>query len=135
MKMKLFRYGYLIRHTFDLGRIFPLLIKQRGISQLIAGIGSQITSAPTTIWTFIHNLDQYILRFSSGLIPGRVSELSSINPFSLRIDNVIQIEIRIIVTARQYIAIVRHTVAVGVAGRPLTNYEIIPRNGVGLAQR
>ena len=49
MKMKLFKYGYLIRHAFDLGRIFPLLEKQSGVSRLLAAYSSLINEAPITL--------------------------------------------------------------------------------------
>ena len=49
MKMKLFKYGYLIRHAFDLGRIFPLLEKQSGVSRLLTAFSSLINEAPITI--------------------------------------------------------------------------------------
>jgi hypothetical protein len=58
MKMKLFRYGYLIRIAFDHGRIFPIIVKQRGVSNFIAGISSHIIEAPTTIWGNLLNFDQ-----------------------------------------------------------------------------
>ena len=47
--MKLFKYGYLIRHAFDLGRIFPLLEKQSGVSRLLNAFSSLINEAPNTL--------------------------------------------------------------------------------------
>ena len=49
MKMKLFKYGYLIRHAFDLGRIFPILVKQSGVSRLLTTISSLVAEAPITL--------------------------------------------------------------------------------------
>jgi len=42
MRMKLFRYGYLIRISFEHGRFIPFLAKQRMIAKLITGASSQI---------------------------------------------------------------------------------------------
>jgi len=75
MKMKLIRYGYLIRYAFDLGRIFPIIIKQRGVSNFIAGTSSHILNAPTNIWVFLLNLD---LQFKTGYLTtlsGWISEM------------------------------------------------------------
>lgn len=47
--MKLFKYGYLIRHAFDLGRIFPLLEKQSGVSRLLTALSSLINEAPNAL--------------------------------------------------------------------------------------
>lgn len=60
MRMKLFRYGYLIRHAFDLGRIFPIIFKQRGVIRIYAGITSQIIDAPILFWNYLLNLDNQI---------------------------------------------------------------------------
>ena len=68
MKVKLFKYGYLIRYAFDHGRIFPIIIKQRGISKLIAGISSQIIEAPTIIWVYITNLDHQLSNLAANLL-------------------------------------------------------------------
>ena len=70
MKMKLFKYGYLIRHAFDLGRIFPILIKQRGVSNFIAGVSSQIIDAPTILLTNINSINNKVAMLWSGLIIG-----------------------------------------------------------------
>ncbi len=70
MRMNLFKYGYLIRYAFDMGRIFPIIIKQRGLSKLIAGIGSQIIEAPHTIWYFFVTLDLQVKSFFCGIVPG-----------------------------------------------------------------
>ena len=68
MKMKLFKYGYLIRHAFDLGRIFPILIKQRGVSRFIVGISSEIIDAPTILLTNINSLNNKVAILWTGLI-------------------------------------------------------------------
>lgn len=90
MKIYLHKYGQYIRYAFDLSRFFPIIIKQRGVSKLIAGIGSHIIEAPHTIWTFIINLNHQMANLFSGVIPGWISEMSLFNPFSSRIDIVIQ---------------------------------------------
>ncbi len=76
MKMKLFRYGYLIRYAFDLGRIFPLISKQRGVSNYIAGIASLIIDAPTHIWVYFNYLDQRVWIFINGLLLGLVNRIN-----------------------------------------------------------
>jgi len=67
MKMKLFKYGYLIRHAFDLGRIFPLIIKQREVSRIIAGMSTEIIDAPTIVWMTLINLSNKFVVLWSGI--------------------------------------------------------------------
>ena len=90
MKMKLFNYGYLIRYGFDLGRIFPIIIKQRGVSKFVAGIGSQIIETPHSIWIFVLNIDLQMRTLLSGLIPGRIIDVWVINFRSVRLDAAFQ---------------------------------------------
>ena len=75
MKMKLLRYGYLIRYGFDLGRIFPIIIKQRGVSNFIAGISSHIFEAPFSIWAFLQNLEMSFVKIFFEIIPSWFSKL------------------------------------------------------------
>ena len=75
MKMKLFRYGYLIRIAFDHGRLFPIIIKQRGVSVFIAGISSHIIEAPTNFWSFLVYLDLQLKSIFYGIVPGWISEM------------------------------------------------------------
>ena len=42
MKMKLFRYGYLIRMAFDHGRFIPIIMKQRGVSRIFNVLSAEI---------------------------------------------------------------------------------------------
>jgi len=68
MKMKLFKYGYLIRYAFDLGRVFPILIKHRSISKIISAINFELVELPTTIWMQFATLQHNLLLFWSGLL-------------------------------------------------------------------
>lgn len=78
MKLKLFRYGYLIRHAFDLGRIFPIIIKQRGIAKLMTGISSHFVEALSSIWSNIINPHQeFAVHFVS--IPSWIDKLPLLN--------------------------------------------------------
>jgi len=70
MKMKFVKYGYLIRHAFDLGRIFPIIIKQRGVSRFIVAISSEIIDAPTILLTNINSINNKVAMLWSGLIIG-----------------------------------------------------------------
>lgn len=67
MKMKLFRYGYLIRYAFDLGRIFPIIIKQREVSKIFAGISAEIIDAPTFVWMTLIKLSNNFSVLWSGI--------------------------------------------------------------------
>ena len=75
MKMKLFRYGYLIRMAFDHGRFIPIIIKQRGVSKLLAGISSQIIEIPFSIWTFLQNLEMSLANIFFVYIPNWISNM------------------------------------------------------------
>ena len=90
MKIKLFNYGYLIRHAFDLGRIFPIIIKQRGVSKIVAGIGSHIIEAPHSIWIYVLTIDLQMRTTMSGLIPGRINEVWMTYLSSMRLETTIQ---------------------------------------------
>ncbi len=70
MKMKLFRYGYLIRIAFDHGRFFPIIIKQRGVSKVITAISSEIVDSPTIIWMHLNSIYNQIVILWSGQILG-----------------------------------------------------------------
>jgi hypothetical protein len=70
MKMKLFRYGNLIRYAFDHGRFIPILIKQRGVSRIINVISAEIVDAPSIIWTHILQLNQKIAIIWPGQLVG-----------------------------------------------------------------
>ena len=67
MKMKLFNYGYLIRYGFDLGRIFPIVIKQREVARIIAGISAEINDAPTFVWMILIRLSNNFSVLWSGI--------------------------------------------------------------------
>ena len=56
MKMKLFRYGYLIRITFDHGKIFSLISQQRGFAKMIAWLVFHITEFLTFLWIGISEM-------------------------------------------------------------------------------
>jgi len=79
MKMKLFRYGYLIRIAFDHGRFLPIIIKQRGVSKLLAGISSQNIEMPGSVWTFLQNLEMSFANILLVIIPNWLSKLTLIN--------------------------------------------------------
>jgi len=49
MKMKLFKYGYLVRIGFEHGRFIPFLAKQKFIAKFIAGASAQIVEIPNTL--------------------------------------------------------------------------------------
>lgn len=68
MKMKLFKYGYLIRYAFDLGRVFPILIKHRSVSGIISAINFELVELPTTIWMQLATIQHKLFFFWSGLL-------------------------------------------------------------------
>jgi hypothetical protein len=70
MKMKLFRYGYLIRIAFDHGRFIPIIMKQRGVSRIITVISSEIVDTPSILWTHLLHLNQKIAFIGPGQIMG-----------------------------------------------------------------
>jgi len=59
-KINWFKYGRLMRYAFDLARIFPIIIKQRGTSKLISGISSHIIEASQAYWLLLSNIDQQV---------------------------------------------------------------------------
>ena len=85
-----FKYRQYLGYAIDLGRIFPLINKQRGISRLIAEISTQIIEAPYTLWVFLINLDKFMQRAIPSLIPGWISEMSLINLSFVRLETAIQ---------------------------------------------
>jgi hypothetical protein len=83
------RYWEIMRYYgFDLARILPIIIKQRGTSKLISGISSHIIEAPNTFWVFFLNLDYQLSKLITSLVPGWVVELSMQKISSLRIETV-----------------------------------------------
>jgi len=85
-----FKYKQYLGYAIDLGRMFPLINKQRGITRLIAEISSQIIEAPSTFWVMLINLDKYLYRVISSLIPGWSYELSLIKLSFVRLETGIQ---------------------------------------------
>jgi ABC-type transport system involved in cytochrome c biogenesis permease subunit len=83
------RYWEIMRYYgFDLARIFPILIKQRGTSKLISGVSSHIIEAPSTFWVYFLNLDYQLSKLITSLVPGLVVELSMQKISSLRLETV-----------------------------------------------
>lgn len=68
MKMKLFKYGYLIRYAFDLGRVFPILIKHRSVTKIASAINFELVELPTIIWMQVATLQHKLLFLWSGLL-------------------------------------------------------------------
>lgn len=68
MKMKLFKYGYLIRYAFDLGRVFPILIKHRSVTKIVSAINFELVELPTIIWMQVATLQHKLLFLWSGLL-------------------------------------------------------------------
>ena len=93
-KINWFKFGPIMRYGFDLARIFPIIIKQRGISKLIAGITSNIIEAPNTFWLILLNLDLQLMSIFSGLIPRWLYELSLNIISSFRLESTIQSVLR-----------------------------------------
>jgi len=56
MKMKLFRYGYLLRITFDHGKIFSIISQQGGFAKMIAWIIFRITEFLNIFWNGISEI-------------------------------------------------------------------------------
>jgi len=56
MKMKLFRYGYLIRITFDHGKIFSIISQQGSFAKMIAWISFRITEFLNFLWIGISEM-------------------------------------------------------------------------------
>jgi len=56
MKMKLFRYGYLLRITFDHGKIFSIISQQGGFAKMIACIIFRITEFLNILWIGISEI-------------------------------------------------------------------------------
>ena len=87
-KINWFEFKQIMGYGIDLARIFPIIIKQRGISKLVAGISSHIIEAPSTLWVFFFNLDYQFSKLITSLVPGWVVELSMQKISSLRIETV-----------------------------------------------
>jgi hypothetical protein len=85
-----FKYRQYLGYAIDLGRIFPLINKQSGISRLIVEISTQIFEVPTTFWFLLINLNQYLQRVLLSLLPRWIYELSLINLSFVRPETVIQ---------------------------------------------
>ena len=67
MKMKLFKYGYLIRYAFDLGRVFPILVKHRNVSKIVSAVNFELVELPTIIWMQVATIQHKLLFYWSGL--------------------------------------------------------------------
>ena len=89
-KINWFAIKQIMGYGIDLARIFPIIIKKRGISKLIAGIFSQIIEAPQFFWAHLLDLDLQLRSILFGLVPGWVYELSLNNLGSIRLETVIQ---------------------------------------------
>lgn len=81
-----FKYGQFMRYGFDLARMFPIIIKQRGISKYIAGITSQIVDTPNTFWLYLINLDLQLKGIFPGLLPRCLFELDLNNLILFRLE-------------------------------------------------
>ncbi len=70
-----FKFRQFMGYAFDLGRIFPIIIKQKVISKLVAGISTHIVEAPLTFWYFLSDLGLQLKNNLMTILPGWISEL------------------------------------------------------------
>ena len=85
-----FKYKQYLGYAIDLGRMFPLINKQRGITRLIAEISSQIIEGPSRFWVLLVNLDLYLHRAISSFLPGWFYEVSLIKLSTIRLEIALQ---------------------------------------------
>jgi hypothetical protein len=70
-----FKYRQYLGYVIDLARIFPIINKQRGISNLFWGLASQIIELPNRLWIFILQVENQLTSFLSLLLPAEIIEI------------------------------------------------------------
>ena len=70
-----FKYKEYLGYAIDLARIFPLINKQRGISNFFVGLASQLFEIPILIWIFFLELETQLFKFLMGLVPIGIIEI------------------------------------------------------------
>jgi hypothetical protein len=63
------KFRQFMGYAFDLGRIFPIIIKQSGIAKFLAGISAQFSEVLLAIWYFLLNLDLQLKIVFSEFVP------------------------------------------------------------------
>lgn len=85
-----FKYKQYLGYAIDLARIFPLINKQKGITRLISEVSTQIIEAPSSFWIMLINLDKYLSRLISSLVPGWSFKLILVNLSFLPLETALQ---------------------------------------------
>lgn len=70
-----FKYRQYLGYVIDLARIFPIINKQRGISNVIWGLAYQITELPNRLWVFTLQVENQLTSFLSLLFPAGIIEI------------------------------------------------------------
>jgi hypothetical protein len=89
-----FKYRQYLGHAIDIGRIFPLLSKQKGLSKFFIGFYSQLIEIINIIWIPFVDIGHQINYFLVGLIPSWLYELSLHNLINIRLETAIQFVLR-----------------------------------------
>ena len=86
-----FKYRQYLGYAIDLGRIFPLLSKQKGWTKFLAGILLQVVETLYSAWIHLLDIAFQINYFLAGLIPSWIYENSLNKLPSLRLEATLQL--------------------------------------------
>jgi hypothetical protein len=85
-----FKYRQYLGYAIDLGRIFPLLSKQSGLSTISSRLYYQLIEILNVIWILMLNIERQIFNFLVGLFPGWFYEFSLHKLINIRLETAIQ---------------------------------------------
>lgn len=84
-----FKYRQYLGYAIDLGRIFPLLSKQKGWAKFFSGIFLQLIESINSVWMQIQEIAHQINFLLVGLLPNWIYEASLNRLLSIRVEAVI----------------------------------------------
>lgn len=87
-KINWYPYIQMLRQGFDLARIFPIISKQRAISELISGISSQIMDASYSFFFSVIQFDLNIRNLVYGFFPNKIFGMAFWNIHSFRLHSI-----------------------------------------------
>ena len=89
-----FKYRQYLGYAIDLGRIFPLLSKQKGLSKFFLSLYYQLVEINNIMWILLQDIGYQISNFMIGVFPGWLFEFGVSNLINLRLETAAKFVLR-----------------------------------------
>ena len=89
-----FKYKQYLGYAIDLGRIFPLLSKQKGLSKFLLSLYYQMVEIINIMWILLQDIGYQISSFMIGVFPGWFYEFGIANLINIRLETAAKLVLR-----------------------------------------